>query len=151
MPGTVDVNVSVEEVDPPGTSVTVLGLNEPVRPDEVAAVRETVSLKSCMLEMLMMEVADVPAGKVMELGAAEIAKSGGKTTVTFWDVVPAAPCESLADRWTMYAPGAKAWATVLPIATVPSPKSQLKVYGPVPPDPVPLKVIVCAEVGFEGL
>ena len=106
MPGTVDVSVSVEEAVSPGTSVTVLGLREPVRPDGVAAVIATVSLKPCMLETLMMELADVPAGKVMELGAADTAKSGGKTTVTFRDVVPTAPCESLADRWTMYVPGA---------------------------------------------
>jgi len=105
VPGTVDVNVSVEEAIPPGTIVTVLGLNEPVRPDEVVAMRETVSLKLCMLETLIMVLVDVPAGKVMELGAADTAKSGGKITVTLRDAVPTAPCESLADKWTMYVPG----------------------------------------------
>ncbi len=48
----------------------------------------------------MMVLTGVPAGKVMEVGAADTAKSGGKTTVTFWDAIPTAPCESLADRWT---------------------------------------------------
>ena len=38
-----------------------------------------------------------------------------------------------------------------PVATVPSPKSHANVYEPTPPEAVPLNVIVCPAVGFDGL
>ena len=52
----------------------------------------------------------------------------------------------------MYVPGAEyAWVAVAPVAVPPSPKVQLKVYGGLPPEAEPVKVMVWPALGDAGL
>ena len=61
------------------------------------------------------------------------------------------PTESIAARLTVNVPEPYEWLTWLPVAVVPSPKSKVNAYGPVPPNAVALKIMLCPGVGFEGL
>jgi hypothetical protein len=83
VPGVSDESVRVEPAEPPGTSATIVRLNEPVIPVEVKAVRETLPLNACKLDTFTPTLTVDPAGNATELGLTDRVKSGGILTVMF--------------------------------------------------------------------
>jgi hypothetical protein len=73
---------SVTLVDPPEESVTLVVLKVAPGPPETLGVRATVPVNPLRLVSVIEEVPDAPAGNVMELGVADIPKSGPRATVT---------------------------------------------------------------------
>lgn len=83
----------------------LVGLIDPVRPLDVVVVRRTVLLNPLTAPMLIVEVADDPAGTVRLDGLAAMVKSGWfEKTVTeneiAWDIDPLDPMTV-----TVYEPG----------------------------------------------
>ena len=91
MPGVEELSVSVDCPEPP-LRIMLVGFREPVTPEGVVAESWTVPENPLTDDAVIVEVPEVPAKNVRELGLAESVKSTTLTMmVTAWVSEPLVP------------------------------------------------------------
>jgi hypothetical protein len=135
--------VSVEVPDPPRI---VAGLKDPDGPElEKETVKATSLLKLLTGVTVIVNELEFPACTERPEGFALIVKSGvgAWVTVTVWPVLPVLLVESWTFNATLKLPAVLyTYVGEFPVPVDPSPKFQEYEYGGVPPDTVPVNVIV---------